>query len=191
MSKTKATKARSKRPVAERASASNVTSPVASSPAVILDRVLRQGTCRTLNNKGELRYCVGVDAKGEPQLRIVENTGGSGSFSDAWVPFKAIQAAFDRAPKDKPVTAYMLLPIFRGKSSNCPYFTAAVLVSEGLLKPSATRRRRYDRVDPAAWLAELSSLADGGGAAGKKAARTNVKEVDVAKPKKSKRTVEA
>jgi len=161
------------------------STPVAAqSPTVIYDKVLRHGTAKTLNGKGELRYCVGVDGRGEPQLRILENTGGSGSFSDVWVPLKAIHTAFDRAPKDRPVTAHMLLPIFRGKSSNCSYFTTAVLVSEGLLKASESRRRSYDRIDPAAWLAELRSLADGGGAANKKPARAVAKEVDSAKPKK-------
>jgi len=171
------TKQRVKKPIEANPAAENL-------PAVSYDRVLRHATTRTLNGKGELQYCVGVDAKGEPQLRILENTGGSGSFSDAWVPLKAIHTAFDRAPKDRPVTAHMLLPIFRGKSSNCSYFTTAVLVSEGLLKASESRRRSYDRIDPAAWLAELRSLADGGSAASKKSARAVTKEVDSTKPKK-------
>jgi hypothetical protein len=162
----------------------------AQAPAVSFDRVLRHGTTKTLNGKSELSYCVGVDGKGEPQLRVLENSGG-GSFSDNWVSLKAINAAFDRGPNDKPVGARFLLPIFRVKSSNCCYFTVAVLVGEGLLKPSEVRRRSYDRVDPAAWLAELKRLADGGGAASKKTARAKAQEVEAGKSKTSKKRAAA
>jgi len=129
-------------------------------PVAIVPRLVKWGTCPTLNLKGELAYEIGVDGRGEVHLRVVENSG-TGSFCDNWVSFRSIQAAFDRAPKDRPVSAYMLNPLFRGKSSNCCYFCTAVLKSEGLLQSSEQRKKRFDRVDPAAWLAEIAGLADG------------------------------
>lgn len=151
-------------------------------PTAIAPRVVRRGTCATLNQKGELAYEIGMDSRGGVHVRVVENSG-TGSFSDEWVGFRNIQAAFDRAPKSEPVSAYMLYPLFRGMSSNCCYFCTAVLKSEGLLQPSEKRKKRFDRVDPAAWLAEITGLAEGrtpsdGG--GKKAAA----KASTSKPKK-------
>ncbi len=45
---------------------------------------LKRGTCPTLTDKSDLGYEIGVDSRGEVQLRVVENSG-SGSFSDDWV----------------------------------------------------------------------------------------------------------
>lgn len=155
-------------------------------PAAIAPRIVRRATCPTLNQKGELAYEIGVDSRGGVQLRVVENSG-TGSFSDEWIGFRNIQAAFDRAPKSEPVSAYMLYPLWRGRSSNCCYFCTAVLKSEGLLLPSEKRKERYDRVDPSAWLAEITGLAEGrapSGASdvsGKKAAV----KASASKPKKS------
>ena len=129
-------------------------------PTAVAPRIVKRGTCPTLNDKGELAYEIGVDGRGEVHLRVVENSG-SGSFSDDWMTFKAIQAAFDRAPKSEPVSSYMLHPLWRGRSSNCAYFSAAILKSEGLLLPSEKRRKRFDRVDPTSWLAEITGLAEG------------------------------
>ena len=101
-----------------------------------------------------------MDGRGEVQLRVVENSGG-GSFSDDWVRFKDIQAALDRAPKGTPVTSYLLNPLFRGVSQNTVGFIWAVLVQEGIVVPSATTKRRYDRVEPTAFLAQVRELMEG------------------------------
>lgn len=135
-----------------------VPEPKPAAVAIAL-RIVKRGTCPTLNAKGKLEYEIGVDSRGEVQLRVVENSG-TGTFSDDWVGFRNVQVAFDRAPKSEPVSAHMLLPLFRGKSSNCCYFCAAVLKSEGLLLPSEKRKKRFDRVDPAAWLADMRQRAE-------------------------------
>ena len=176
------TKQRKAAPTAEPATESKLQ------PVAIVPRVVKKAACPTLNGKGELAYEIGVDGKGEAHLRVVENTGGTGSFSDDWVGFRNIQAAFDRAPKSEPVSAYMLHPLFRGKSSNCCYFCAAVLQSERLLLPSEKRKKRFDRVDPAAWLADIRGRAEGkaadatGETSSKKPA---VPKAVASKPKKS------
>ena len=140
----------------------NAAVPIAaekSEPTEISARVLKRGTCQNLAGKNTLGFEIGVNGRGEVLLRVVENSG-TGSFSDDWVPFKAIQAALDKAPKSEPISAYVLNPLWRGKSSNCCYFCVAVLKSEGLLLPSEKRKKRFDRVDPAAWLADVRSRAE-------------------------------
>jgi hypothetical protein len=129
-------------------------------PSAIAPRVVKRGTCPTLNQKGELTYTIGVDGRGEVHLRVVENSG-SGSFNDDWVRFKDIQAALDKAPKGSPVTSYLLNPLFRGVSQNTVGFIWAVLVKEGVVVPSATAKRRYDRVEPTAFLAHVRDLMEG------------------------------
>lgn len=155
-------------------------------PVAIVPRIVKRGTCPTLNAKGELAYEIGVDSRGEVHVRVVENSG-TGSFSDEWFGFRGIQAAFDRAPKSEPVSAYMLHPLFRGMSSNCPYFCTAVLKNEGLLTPSEKRKKRFDRVDPSAWLTEMKNRAEGraAGATGEKGKKTAAQKTVASKPKKS------
>ena len=155
-------------------------------PTAIAPRVVKRGTCATLNQKGELAYEIGVDSRGGVHVRLVENSG-TGSFSDEWVGFRNIQAAFDRAPKSEPVSAHMLYPLFRGMSSNCCYFCAAVLKSEGLLQPSEKRKKRFDRVDPAAWLAEITRLAEGRTPSAPGEAKKAAAKASVSKPKKGKK----
>ncbi len=152
-------------------------------PTAIAPRVVKRGTCPTLNQKGELAYEIGVDSRGAVHLRVVENSG-TGSFSDEWVGFRNIQAAFDRAPKSEPVSAYMLYPLFRGMSSNCPYFCTAVLKSEGLLQPSEKRKKRFDRVDPTAWLAEITALAEGRAPSAASEGKKVKAKASASKPKK-------
>ncbi len=153
-------------------------------PAV---RVLKRGVCPTLSLKSSVCFEIGVDDRGDAQLRVVENSGG-GSFSDAWVRFKDIQAALDKAPKGSPVTSHVLSPLFRGVSQNTIGFTWAILVKEGIVVPSATTKRRYDRAEPTAFLTQVHDLMEGrtAGAAGEKKSKKPVAEkADVGKPKKS------
>lgn len=162
-------------------------------PVAIVPRLVKRGTCPTLNLKGELAYEIGVDSRGEVQLRIVENSG-TGSFSDEWVGFRNIQAALDRAPKSEPVSAYMLYPLFRGMSSNCPYFCTAVLKSEGLLLPSEKRKKRFDRVDPAAWLVDMKNRAEGRAvdvASDKNGKKPAAQKAGASKPKKGNKAAKA
>ena len=131
-----------------------------SGPTETAVRVLKRGTCPTLSKKSTICFEIGVDSRGDAQLHVVDNSGG-GSFSDDWVRFKDIQSALDRAPKGTPVTSYLLNPLFRGVSQNTVGFIWAVLVQEGIVVPSATTKRRYDRVEPTAFLAQVRDLMEG------------------------------
>jgi hypothetical protein len=153
----------------------------------IAPRVVKRGTCMTLNGKGELEFLIGVDSRGEVQLRVVENSG-TGSFNDDWVRFKDIQGALDRAPKGTPVTSFLLNPLFRGVSQNTVGFIWAVLVKEGIVVPSTTTKRRYDRVEPTAFLAHVRDLMEGrtANAVGEKKSQKPVAaKAGSSKPKKS------
>jgi len=155
-------------------------------PIAIAPRVVKRGTCSTLNQKSALAYEVGVDGRGDAQLHVVDNSGG-GSFSDDWVRFKDIQTALDRAPKGTPVTSYLLNPLFRGVSQNTVGFIWAVLVKEGIVVPSATTKRRYDRVKPTVFLTQVRELMEGrtASAAGeKKSNKSAATKADVGKTKK-------
>jgi hypothetical protein len=150
-------------------------------------RVLKRGTCPTLSKKGTICFEIGVDSRGDAQLHVVDNSGG-GSFSDDWVRFKDIQAALDRASKGSPVSSFVLNPLFRGVSQNTVGFIWAVLVQEGIVVPSATTKRRYERVEPTAFLAQVHELMEGrtASAAGeKKSQKPAVSKAASSKPKKS------
>ena len=155
-----------------------------SGPTEMVARVLKRGTCHNLAGKSTLGFEIGVNGRGEVLLRVVENSGG-GSFNDDWVRFKDIQAALDRAPKGRPVTSFLLNPLFRGVSQNTVGFIWAVLLKEGIVVPSATKRR-YDRVEPTAFLAQVRELMEGGtaSAAGEKKKPVATK-ASASKPKKS------
>ena len=158
-----------------------------SAPPETAARVLKRGTCPTLSKKSTICFEIGVDGRGDAQLHVVDNSGG-GSFSDDWVRFKDIQAALDRAPKGTPVTSYLLNPLFRGVSQNTVGFIWAVLVKEGIVVPSATTKRRYDRLEPTAFLAQVRELMEGkttSAAGEKKSQKPVVPKAVASKPKKN------
>lgn len=123
-------------------------------PAV---RVLKEGTCRSLSGKSTLTYHVGCTAASDAHFRVAANTGG-GFFSDEWVALSAVQEAFDRQPKGKPIVSLMLYSLFQGRSLNTPAFLLAVLKVEGLVKSLGDNRRGYERVDPGEFVAGIKKL---------------------------------
>jgi hypothetical protein len=120
-------------------------------------RVLKIGSCPSLTGKSTLTYQIGCTAESEVHLRVADNSGG-GFFSDEWVPFATIQEAFDKQPKERPIISLILYPLFQGRSLNTPAFLLAVLKAEGLVKPLGDKKRGYERVDPAEFMAEIKKL---------------------------------
>jgi hypothetical protein len=104
-----------------------------------------------------LTYLVGCTAASEVHFRVADNTGG-GFFSDEWVALSAIQEAFDKQQKGKPIVSLMLYSLFHGRSLNTPAFLLAVLKAEGLVKPLGDKQRGYERVDPAEFMAGIRKL---------------------------------
>ncbi|SFM74386.1 hypothetical protein [Nitrosomonas communis] len=120
-------------------------------------RVLKEGTCRSLSGKSTLTYHVGCTAESEVHFRLADNTG-DGFFSDEWVALSAVQEAFERQPKGKPIISHILYPLFQGRSLNTPAFLMAVLKAEGLVKPLGDKQRGYERADPAEFVAGIKKL---------------------------------
>lgn len=119
-----------------------------------LIRILKNGTCPNLSDSAKLGYHIGCNAESQIMLRVHSNTG-SGYFSREWVSMDALLKALDKAPKEKPLTAFWLHPLFVGKSINTPSFMMAVLLEEGLVKKV---ERCYELVSPDAFVGEVNKL---------------------------------
>ena len=123
-------------------------------------RILKSATCPSLSGKSKLTYEIGYTEKSGIQFRVTANSA-AGAFNQDWFALKSIEAALDKAPKGEPVTAVNLMFLFRNMSTNTPFFIFAALRHEGLVVPSKTKKRCYDRVDTADFLAELQPLIEG------------------------------
>ena len=91
-------------------------------------RVLKEAQCKSLEGSAKLTYHIGIDDAGDIHFKIAENSGG-GFFSNEWISFLDIQAAFKDWGDETPITSMALRPLFRGKSVNTPSFLLAVLMS--------------------------------------------------------------
>ncbi len=137
-------------------------------------RILKRGTCPSLSGKSKLTYQIGCTAASEIQVRVCGNDGG-GMFGDEFVSLNAIQELFAKVPADKPLTSFLLVPLFEGKSANTPGFLFAVLKHEGLVQAGKDKQRSYERGDPKKFMAEVKALM---------ASKVDLMEED--KPKKAK-----
>ncbi len=124
-------------------------------------RILKNGTCPSLSGKSKLAYQIGCTigdtAASEIQVRVCGNDGG-GMFSFEFVSLSSIQELFAKVPNDKPLTSFLLVPIFQGKSANTPGFLFAVLKHEGLVQAGKDKKRGYERGDPKKFMAEVKAL---------------------------------
>jgi hypothetical protein len=130
------------------------TTAAAATPTTPLIRILKTSNCPNLSGSAKLSYHIGCTPESKIQFRIFANTG-SGFFSREWVSFDAILKAIDKCPKDKPLNAFWLGPLFAGKSINTPSFLMAVLLAEGLVKKV---ERNYEKVSHAGFVSEVNKL---------------------------------
>jgi len=127
--------------------------------------ILKAASCPSLSGKSTLSYQVGYGVNGanasttEPviQLRVYANSGG-GFFNKDWIALSTIQQLFDKCQSNKPITSFVLYPLFHGRSLNTPAFLLAVLKQEGFLQPVKDKQRNYERLDPTKFMAEIKSL---------------------------------
>lgn len=133
-----------------------IATPAPVTPPAV--RIVKISTCPSLSGKSTLTYHLGCTGKAEIQIRVAANSGG-GFFSVEWIALNTIQKVFARIPPDRPITSYPLQQLFRGKSVNTPSFLMAVLKHEGLVVPMTDKRRRFECVDPAAFIAMVKGLA--------------------------------
>jgi hypothetical protein len=112
-------------------------------PAVPSLRVLKVGRCPTVSGKSTLTYHVGCTAESAIQIRLYANSG-NGFLNQDWIPWTAIQERLKPQSGESTFTSQVLHALFRGKSLNSPGFLMAVLKAEGVVKPSAVKRRCYE-----------------------------------------------
>ena len=120
-------------------------------------RILKSSNCPTLSGKSKLTYHIGVDPDSVIHLRVYTNSGG-GAFSREWVPLDGLRAALDRRLKGQHVTAFLLQPLFEGKSVNTPAFLLAALSQEKLVRVLPGKKREHEILDPSAFIAKVEKL---------------------------------
>jgi len=120
-------------------------------------RIIKTGNCPSLSGQSELGYQVGVNANEEIMLRVVSNSGGGQFNRDHWSAFIDLENHLLLDPKG--ITSLALHPFFKGMSANSPAFLLAVLLAEGIVNPSESKRRCYDLGDSKPFLESMRLLA--------------------------------
>ena len=133
--------------------------------------VVKTGTCDTLTKKSKLTYQIGTLPDGEVYVRIHKNSG-NGFFSNEWIALADIRKTLGKVPVGKPVTAFVLDPLFKGRSVNTPGFLLAVLAHEKLIIPMHGKKRSHEPVDPREITEWVERLGTGKAKPRKKAAKT-------------------
>ena len=100
-------------------------------------KIIKTATCPSISGKSTLTFQIGKVGT-DIQIRIHENSSG-GRFSAEWLSLKAIE----KAVGETPFTSVKLYELFNGRSINTSAFMLAAMVSEGLAKPSATKKGGY------------------------------------------------
>jgi hypothetical protein len=102
-----------------------------------------------------MTYEVGSTPDAEVHLRITANTG-TGAISANWVALRAIRDVLKGVAPGE-LTSSHLHPLYAGKSVNTPGFLLAALMSEGLVRPSTSKRRCYECADAATFDAAVNA----------------------------------
>lgn len=131
-------------------------------------RILKIGTCPSLSQSATLTYHVAHEVNGdhgEILFRVHANSS-SGYFSREWVPLVAIQEIFTKEaadgtiPGNGTITSFLLLSLFKGKSTNTPGFMLAAILAEGLVQQSSINDRCYECTDGKAFFSDIQALID-------------------------------
>lgn len=120
--------------------------------------VLKKEMTKSVTGKSFIHYEIGNDPEGVMHIRIITNTGG-GYFSNEWVSFTGIYKELDRHG-DKPLTSFLLSPLFTGKSVNTPAFLLAAMKNEGLFITHPEKVRCYAKADPTDFIKGIQALVD-------------------------------
>lgn len=120
-------------------------------------RILKTNTCPSLSGRSELKYHIGIGVGGEILLRVVANSN-SGQFNSEWVTLTLIEHLLSEHPATTPMTAAVLRPVFRRKSSNSPAFLFAALFAESIVLPGAGKDSGYLLGDIEAFKHAVSAL---------------------------------
>lgn len=118
--------------------------------------VLKKEMAKSVTGKSFIHYEIGNDPEGVMHIRVITNTGG-GYFSNEWVRFDAIYKELDQHG-DKPLTSFLLTPLYAGKSVNTPAFLLAAMKHEGLIIPHPEKARCYAKTDPTEFIKGIQAL---------------------------------
>ncbi len=119
-------------------------------------RILKVGSCSSRSGKSMLTYHIGSTAESDIHFRVYANTG-NGFFSKEWLPLNTILELL--AKDGKSFASFNLQPLLRGKSVNTSAFLLAVLVEEGLVKPSE-KKRCYELAEVSRFMDKIKPLID-------------------------------
>jgi len=117
-------------------------------------RILKEASCLTLSGRSTLTYQVGEEGS-VLQFRLTANSGG-GHFGKEWIPLHAVLDLLGEGKE--PFGWDALHPMFKGKSTNNQGFLLAVLVSEGLVRPSEGSPGRYELADAEGFRTRMKAL---------------------------------
>lgn len=123
-------------------------------------RILRSGSCPTLNGKSKLTYEIGAKSASEIALRVTACSGG-GFFSREWVSLTSIGRVIQLAGKAG-LTSFSFRNVFVGKSVNTAGFLLAVLRQEGAVQLRADKSRIHEPGDFNGFVAGLRDLVQAG-----------------------------
>jgi hypothetical protein len=140
-------------------------SEIVTNPNPDTTRVLKTATCPSLSGKSKLTYQVGCKVDGQIQLQVQSNTG-KGYFSKEWVALNSISVLLSKVPAGKFITSASFKSLFKGKSVNTAGFLTAVMRHEGLIRPMKDKRRCYELLDAADFIAEVNALMESSVGAG-------------------------
>jgi len=96
--------------------------------------ILKTGECPSLSGSSILTYRIGRNNDNEEIYIALTGNSGGGHFSPDWVSLEQLYTVLDS--QKKPITSGALHGLYQGKSSNNASFTAAILLSLGVLKVS-------------------------------------------------------
>jgi len=119
--------------------------------------VLKKEMTKSVTGKSFIHYEIGNDPEDVMHIRVITNTGG-GYFSNEWVRFDAIYKELDQHG-DKPLTSFLLTPLYAGKSVNTPAFLLAAMKHEGLIISHPEKARCYAKTDPTEFIKGIQALA--------------------------------
>ncbi len=124
---------------------------------VLAMRVLRVNSCPSLSGRSTLTYRIACNAESEIHLSVTGNSA-AGQFNATPIPLATIEKLLLAHPADKQMSARVLLPVFRSKSSNSPAFLFAAILAEGLVKAGADKDSGYSVGDIEAFRQAMSAL---------------------------------
>jgi len=120
-------------------------------------RIIKLSKTPSLSKKSILTYSISTSPDGELFFKIISNDGG-GFWNAEFVSLGSIQKVTQDIPFEKPITSYVLHPLFKGKSVNTPAFLMAVLQAEKLVQPALGREKCFLRCDPNEFMSNINAL---------------------------------